>query len=187
MHSYNPHKQQQRNFKEDCTRLRLQLLYIDDVCQNGLAMNRLIRDNRLTGAVKKSKPIAEFMVQRKVFFTDEATVPRARLSTEWQDSDGCPRRRSSIIDEQYESPTRDQIKKQWGLNKAIIGFRARERSGSEKLTIEKMATESIKYTNIKEEDINYMMTMKQYLARQSKSFIVRKGLALTPEVAAKTR
>ena len=110
MHNSDMHGQLQRNFKEDCTRLRLQLLYIDDICHTGLTINRTIRDKRLTGAVTKSKPIAEYLEQQKVFFTDEASVPRARPSTEWNDIDGCPRRRSSIIDEQYESPSRDQVK-----------------------------------------------------------------------------
>ena len=42
-----------------------------------------------------------------------------------------------------------------------------------------MAVDAKKYTNMKEEDIDYMAEMKQRMTRQSKSFVVPRNLAST--------
>ena len=42
-----------------------------------------------------------------------------------------------------------------------------------------MSVDAKKYTNMKEDDIDYMTEMKQHMARQSKSFRVPRNLAST--------
>ena len=99
------------NFKEEAMRTHFQLLYYDPICQVGHDFSRTIKDNALLSTQKQNSKITQFMKKNAVYFCNASNLPRARASAEIE-IDGILKRRSSLLEEQFESPSRDQIKQQ---------------------------------------------------------------------------